>query len=189
MATQIVFFCSHKPNSSNKYNQHVFSQWFGCAFYEEVDALNEMGNNYKKRIYYNCAEQYMMAQKAIAFISVNHMNEDILKKIMESSDPDTIKKLGKQVHNYDPKIWDKIKDNVVIRGNMLKFGQNPKLLEILLNTCDQELVEAAWYDRVWGIGYRAEEAMTVPREKWGENRLGKALQEVRSRLRKLSNIK
>jgi len=53
---------------------------------------------------------------------------------------------------------------------------------VLLGTGDRELAEAARRDRVWGIGYNAEEA-EVNRENWGENRLGRALMCVRERLK------
>lgn len=62
-----------------------------------------------------------------------------------------------------------------------------RLEELLLATGDRELVEAAPRDRVWGVGFEAEEAERVRltcREKWGKNYLGKALMEVRERLRR-----
>ena len=46
------------------------------------------------------------------------------------------------------------------------------------------LVEASPYDRVWGIGLRADERRVHDPSKWrGKNLLGEALAEVRTRLR------
>ena len=41
---------------------------------------------------------------------------------------------------------------IVVAGNVAKFGQNPALAKLLLDTGDRVLVEAAPRDRIWGIG-------------------------------------
>lgn len=51
----------------------------------------------------------------------------------------------------------------------------------LLATGERELVEASPMDRIWGIGF-AEKNAGANRHRWGQNLLGKALMEVRSRL-------
>lgn len=56
------------------------------------------------------------------------------------------------------------------------------MAKILLDTGDSELVEAAPKDRIWGIGFGAKYAEDF-RQEWGQNLLGKALMEVRKRLR------
>ena len=43
-------------------------------------------------------------------------------------------------------------------------------------------VQASPFDRIWGVGYDAANA-DANRENWGENLLGKALMNVRERLR------
>ena len=45
------------------------------------------------------------------------------------------------------------------------------------------LVEASPYDRIWGIGYTAKQALKVPMDHWAENLLGKILMEVRTEIR------
>lgn len=52
----------------------------------------------------------------------------------------------------------------------------------LLATGERELVEASPMDRIWGVGFGAREA-GANRHRWGQNLLGKALMEVRKRLR------
>jgi ribA/ribD-fused uncharacterized protein len=69
---------------------------------------------------------------------------------------------------------------------MLKFSVSEDaaaLRALLLATGERELVEAAPGDRVWGIGFAEREA-GARREAWGENLLGKALMDVRARLRR-----
>ena len=44
--------------------------------------------------------------------------------------------------------------------------------------------QASKFDKVWGIGFDAAAAVRTPKEKWGQNLLGKALMNVRERIRK-----
>ena len=61
--------------------------------------------------------------------------------------------------------------------------QRDRLPAVAEAVAGAEEVEASSSDRVWGIGFNAKQAMSN-RESWGENRLGKALMEVRTQLRK-----
>ena len=72
-----------------------------------------------------------------------------------------------------------------VNGNYLQFSQDTEMKAILLNTKDREIVEAAWYDKIWGIGYNEANARKVGKKVWEENGLnllGKALMEVRNKL-------
>ncbi|XWV25741.1 hypothetical protein QJ857_gp1347 [Tupanvirus soda lake] len=159
-----VFFYGHKPN---KTGVHVFSQWYPAKFTEKINENTTME--------YQNAEQYMMAHKALLFGDGYYY-----EKIMESNDPLSIKKYGRKICDFDPEIWDKHKFDIVTEGNRLKFGQNPTLMKRLLETGNKTIVEAAHYDKVWGIGLRAEDAIKISEDKWpGQNLLGKALMVVR----------
>jgi len=132
---------------------------------------------------YNCAEQYMMAAKARLF-----GDEDSLEAIMDAEHPRTQKALGRQVDSFDNDIWQEDEDNgrprcwnIVWRGNMAKFTQNPHLLTDLLATKGTTLVEASPRDCIWGIGWRATDPAAHRRETWrGMNWLGEVLTSVRS---------
>ena len=78
--------------------------------------------------------------------------------IMASGDPDEQKKLGSSVERFSDSRWSCMKEKVVVQGNCYKFSQNARLEEALLATGERELCEASRRDRVWGIGYRADEA-------------------------------
>lgn len=120
--------------------------------------------------------------------------------IMGTTSPRNQKQLGREVVGFDADAWDRIKSEVVERGNYLKFTQGTNvasmkigdegdpvpLKELLLTTGDRELVEASRFDRVWGIGFDAQHALSMPREKWGQNLLGEALMNVRDRIRQES---
>lgn len=117
--------------------------------------------------------------------------------ILQTSSPRKQKGLGAKVANFDQERWVEVREGIVERGNVLKFMQGTdiagigmdeerqpkKLRDLLMGTGERELVEASPFDRVWGIGYTAEQAMSVSRGLWGENLLGKALMRVRDRLR------
>ena len=45
-----------------------------------------------------------------------------------------------------------MKVDVVVKGNIAKFSQNEKPLDLLLSTDDKILVEASPKDTAWGIG-------------------------------------
>jgi ribA/ribD-fused uncharacterized protein len=77
----------------------------------------------------------------------------------------------------------------VEEGNYHKFTISEdaeNLRAMLLATGDRELVEASAMDRVWGIGF-SESNAEQNRVRWGENLLGKALMNVRERLREEHN--
>ena len=126
------------------------------------------------------AEQYMMCSKAMTM-----RDFETAKKILATSDPRTIKALGKEVKNFNSALWDSVKFNVVFSGCMAKFSQNENLKKALLDTGDKELCEASPYDKIWGLGVDEQTAKTTPPETWpGENLLGKVLMKVRDELKK-----
>lgn len=74
--------------------------------------------------------------------------------------------------------------DIVVRGNLAKFGQSEKLRRALLEIGERRLVEASPRDCIWGIGLRADDPRALDPAQWrGENLLGQALDEVRRRLR------
>lgn len=160
-----VFFWGHIA-WAEKQMKACLSQWFPCRFH--IDD-----------IYYNCAEQFMMTEKARLF-----HDEDMLQKIMQAYDPMEQKKMGRRVQGYDDSRWKEHCFNVVVRGNVAKFSQNEKLRGFLLSTGDKILVEASPKDNVWGIGLDEESLDAVNPKRWpGTNLLGFALMEVRDKIK------
>lgn len=80
-----VFFWGHTDRMGGV-GKVCLSQWYMCSFAVED-------------VYYNCAEQYMMAEKARIF-----GDDDAWQQIMASYDPMTIKNLagryGTSMHTY-----------------------------------------------------------------------------------------
>ena len=145
--------------------KECLSQWYDCSF--EVDGVK-----------YRTAEQYMMAQKALLF-----GDRDIFGRIMKAGDPDTFKKLGQQVRDFNEEKWKASRCDIVIRGNTAKFSQNAELRVFLLGTGSKVLVEASPYDKIWGIGIGADDSRAGNPTLWhGLNLLGFCLMEVRDKL-------
>lgn len=139
-----------------------FSQWHGCTF--TVDGVA-----------YNCAEQYMMAQKATLF-----GDGDVHAKIMASMSPREQKALGRKVCHFDEHQWRCSARDIVYKGNWAKFTQNDDLKELLLASRGTTLVEASPFDTIWGIGLGAENPRAQDRKTWrGKNWLGEVLTRVR----------
>jgi ribA/ribD-fused uncharacterized protein len=126
---------------------------------------------------FTSCEQYMMYNKA------KYFKDDInANKIIKESAPIKIKMLGRQVKGFNEDEWKKVREDIVYKGNYLKFSQNPDLKLLLLATKDKILVEAAPNDAIWGIGFNSENALNN-KNKWGLNLLGKALMKVRNDLK------
>lgn len=152
----------YAPNRENGY----MSNWYSCSF--------KYG-----RYTYSSAEQFMMAQKAALFRDFG-----VFRKILNTHDQSTIKKLGKQVSNYDDAVWNRLRGPMMRRGLRAKFQQNPELMEKLLATGKMVLAECAPRDKIWGIGLAVDDARIQDPQQWnGQNLLGTVLMEVRSDLR------
>ena len=164
--SDFVFFWGHEDRGEGL-TKACLSQWFPCSFV--VDGQ-----------YYNCAEQYMMAEKARIF-----GDEEIRQQILAEYSQMAMKKLGRKVKNYDDAVWKSVRFDVVVKGKLAKFSQNEKLRNFLISTDDKVLVEASPKDEVWGIGLDEHSSEASSPWKWkGTNLLGFALMEVRDKLRK-----
>lgn len=167
---EFIFFWGHTKNKNDEITKACFSQWYLSDF--QVNG-----------VLYNCAEKYMMAEKARLF-----KDYETLEEILSAKDQPEIKALGRKIRNFNEEIWNKEKYNIVKRGNLAKFSQDEDLKKFLLSTEDNIIAEASSYDRIWGIGMAADdENITNPKEWKGENLLGFALMEVRDLIK--DNIK
>lgn len=124
-------------------------------------------------------EQYMMYCKAQIF-----RDTTIADRILATEGVAEIKELGRQVHGYDERLWNGVRQLVVYRGLLEKFLQNEELKGKLLGTGDAILAECAVKDRIWGIGLSMTDVNRLDPAKWtGKNLLGYALMMVREQIR------
>ncbi|KAG0634161.1 hypothetical protein HOY80DRAFT_1012612 [Tuber brumale] len=124
--------------------------------------------------------QYLQYRKALLFYD-NRAAEDILA----TSDVSLIVGISRRINGLQVEVWNGMRKTVVREGLMLKFGQNEELRRLLLDTGDRELVYASG-TREWGVGYVPTDA-GKSRDSWGLNILGRALMDVRGRLRKYAD--
>lgn len=161
-----LLFYGHTPRDDGEVGAECLSQWYGAGF--EVAG-----------VHYSTAEHFMMAGKARLF-----GDGEMLAEILAASGPADAKKLGRKVRDFDDRAWKEARFGIVVEASVAKFGQNPALGGFLLGTGDQVLVEAAPRDRIWGIGMgRNNPAARDPNAWRGQNLLGFALMEARTRLR------
>ncbi len=165
-ALKYVFFWGHTPNKDGSIGKSCFSQWWVSSF--EVNSIQ-----------YKTAEHWMMAEKARLF-----KDDNALQEIIKCNHPNEAKKWGRKVENFDPKVWDEQKFDIVLKGNYHKFSQDSVFKSFLLNTKDRIIVEASPRDRIWGIGMGQNNENTMNPNLWrGHNLLGFALMEVRDLLK------
>jgi len=158
-------------------DKHIFfwgewpSNWFKCHF-----TIEENG----KTLHFFNSEQYFMYIKAITF-GDTEIAEEILAK---GKNPKVAKALGRKVKNYDDKVWNERRFEVMVDANMLKYEQNEELKELLLNKEleGKRFAEASPLDTVWGLGVGETEALDDESNWKGLNLLGKALDLVREKL-------
>ena len=104
-----LFFWGHQPSKTGEILKSCFSQWWQVNF--TIDNIE-----------YKSAEHYMMAEKARLF-----KDQEVLEKILECKSPAAAKKLGRQVKNFEPTLWEANSFEVVKRANYYKFAQNDDL--------------------------------------------------------------
>ncbi|MGW6915684.1 NADAR family protein [Kitasatospora sp. NPDC054939] len=160
-----VMFWGHQPQRDGSIGAGSLSQWWRGEF--TVDGVS-----------YATAEHWMMAGKARMF-----GDEAIVPRILAARTPAEAKSLGRQVRGFDDAVWRAGRFALVVEGNVAKFGQDEALRAYLLGTAQRVLVEASPMDRIWGIGLAAEDERAPHPAQWrGENLLGFALMEARTRL-------
>jgi len=160
-----LLFWGHRAKRGDAVGKHVLSQWWLCAF--TIDAVQ-----------YRSAEHYMMAEKARLF-----GDDDVLRQILAAPSPGAAQALGRKVKHFDETRWAAACFDIVVRGNVAKFGEDDALREYLLATGNQVLVEASPVDRIWGIGLAVDDPRALEPAQWrGTNLLGFALMQARAAL-------
>jgi ribA/ribD-fused uncharacterized protein len=159
-------FWGHQPPPGGGAGKGCLSQWWPSAFTVDGEL-------------YASAEHFMMAAKALLF-----GDAQTAERIRAAPHPRRAKDLGREVRGFDEQRWAERRFDLVVAGNLAKFGQHAELRDFLVGTGRRVLVEASPYDKVWGIGLAADHEHCTSPEHWpGLNLLGFALMEVRQRLR------
>lgn len=121
---EYLYFWGHQP-SGDGVGPSCLSQWWPAEFVVGGRA-------------YPTAEHFMMSEKALLF-----GDADIAGQILRTTEPKEAKQLGRQIVGFDEARWRQRRIEVVVEGNLAKFGQHPALRDYLLGTGDAVLVEAS----------------------------------------------
>lgn len=160
-----LFFWGHQPRDDGALGASCLSQWYPARFSLDGEA-------------YATTEHWMMAEKARLF-----EDHETRERILAAATPAEAKDLGRAVRGFENEAWNRARHDVVLRGNLAKFGQNPELGRFLRDTAAQVLVEASTVDRIWGIGLAQDDPRAADPTRWrGLNLLGFVLMEARSTL-------
>ena len=155
-----VYF--HKPEESDGY----LSNWYPSPF--DLDGMH-----------YTSVEQYIMHQKCRLFGDDNSAAE-----VLATDDAALQQAIGRKAKGYIGSLWAGARQMIAFKGLMAKFSQNEDLKKRLLDTNDAILVECAGSDKIWACGIRLNDERRFDADNWdGQNILGFALMEVRSRLK------
>ncbi|AXI77485.1 NADAR family protein [Peterkaempfera bronchialis] len=160
-----LMFWGPRPQRDGSVGAGCLSQWWPSPF--TVDGVE-----------YATAEHWMMAGKARLF-----GDEETLGGILAARTPGEARKLGRLVRGFREEQWARERAELVVEGNVAKFGQDAALSAYLLATRHRVLVEASPLDRIWGIGLAADDRRAADPARWrGLNLLGFALMEARRKL-------
>lgn len=159
------------------------------TFYHEYDEGGYLSNWYESPFEFSgttfqTGEHWMMWHKARLFRDL-----ETAERILQVTDPDEVKKLGKQVSPFVDTAWDEVRVPIMTVGLRQKFMQSELLANELLSTGSAVLAEAAPNDRTWGVGIgKGDPGLDDPLAWHGRNLLGIALMNVRSDLRALAAV-
>ncbi|MAS95147.1 MAG: hypothetical protein CMO55_18275 [Verrucomicrobiales bacterium] len=162
---KFLFFWGHTPRVPGEVDQSCLSNWFPAPF--------SVGEHE-----YATTEHFMMAEKARLF-----GDREMEDAILGCTDPGKAKAFGRKVAGFDESVWNRERFAIVVEGNLAKFSQHSEMGDLLKRTGNKVIVEASPRDRIWGIGMgKSNESAEAPSKWRGENLLGFALMEVRSKL-------
>lgn len=89
--------------------------------------------------------QYYVYKKAKTF-----RDKLLASRILMTYNTKVLNALSDCVLDYDKKLWDKKRMDIVLEGMRAKFDQNLGLKQLLLNTGDNEIIRIAQFDTYWG---------------------------------------
>lgn len=140
-------------------------------FYKQYGELGYLANysNHGFELdgkYWPTVEHYYQAQK--------FNDEELKEKIRLSPTPKMASQIGRDRNNKLRENWEDIKRDIMLVGVLAKFRNHPDILNKLLATGDEDIVENTDIDYYWGCG----------ENKTGRNEFGKILVKAREILKK-----
>lgn len=150
-----VLFFSYKDMFSNHYRSPV-------PFF--------MPKHEKEKVKFHTGEHFMMYEKATLF-----GDHETANKILKVWNPNDAKKLGREVRDFDPDVWDSNKKNIVRSCCYCRliYDTNLRLAALDHREAGKSFVEASPYDKIWGVGLSEDDPRILDSSNWrGQNLLG-----------------
>ncbi len=123
---------------------------------------------YVNNKYYKTSEHYYQSKK--------FTDESLINKVLECETPKEASNIGRDRKNKPRENWRLIKCDVMYDAVMYKFSSNQILMDKLISTGDEEIIEETVKEDFWGCGIN----------KTGSNNYGKILCMVREKLKEES---
>lgn len=183
----------YRGNIGQSGAQAVLSNFHLCGFYDQPSCLPTYYNSSEAR--YQEEKAYFIEKHACKRLSQPKWNTRGLPDSLNSTNvrqfvlSQTAPSMQKRAtgdfsgEGFEAE-WNERQLEVLLKANRLKYFQCPEERKYLLGTGSRELVKASPSDAQCGIGYSAEKA-EENRHKWGDNKHGIALMQVRHELREI----
>ena len=171
---------TEKPHIETFYGEGNHNGEFSnfWKFTKPIEHIIGFGKGKNQKVVIHNSETAIMLEKASLMD-----DKDIFEKLKHSKHPSYSKKLGRKVKNWNQKLWDENIENIALYVLTAKFTSFSQLRDKLISTKNAILVEAAPYDRIWGVGMRSNDPNIRDPKKWkGQNILGFTLMKVRENI-------
>jgi len=164
------------PFYGEKSNYGIFSNFY--RFPKPIKYTIGFGKGKNLVIEIHDSETAIMLEKASLM-----GDKKIFEQLKISKYPSYSKKLGREVSNWNQKLWDENIENIALYVLTVKFTSFPQFKQLLVKTKNAILVEASPHDRIWGIGMKYNDSNIRNPDRWkGQNILGFTLMKVRENI-------
>ena len=181
------------PVAEHKYNVKCSDEGY-AYFYQNVPFSNFWAGDTQLEFdghKFNSSEAVFMYQKAMLF-----GDTEVAGKIVETDNDSSfetlfkrctaVKRLGRQVRGFVQETWDAECYGMMYKAIECKAEYDLEFRRLLLSPvyAGMTFAEATHRDMVWATGLGINQSMELGRAGWkGQNLLGKALTELRNKLR------
>jgi ribA/ribD-fused uncharacterized protein len=163
--THVYFFTS----------EDIFSNFHHSPFLYRRKVNDLIFGEITQEYHFKNSEQAFMFEKALYFEDF-----ETAEKCIIETDPKKVKKLGREVSNFNADKWDEVSFDKMYNVCFHKYTFNKEAHKALIETGNRILVEASPYDLKWGVGLSKGNDQILFEKNWkGENRLGNVLMKGR----------
>lgn len=150
---------------------------------------SKLSNSYFCSITY-LGRQFRCSEHIFMYCEVLHFKDVSSASMIMNSGIESFEKIGAIVQNFNSDEWDRVKYHYMMEAITAKFTQNCFLKKWFLGPRfdGKTFVMADPMDSVWGIGMAENHPDLMDTSQWGQNLLGKALTELRDKLKQESDL-